>query len=117
METLFGHGENMLSSLACHRNTMKGGQHGEPGNEEIFIDRNGLRFCYVLDYMRDRKLPAFHDSLQYEEVFIEAQFFQLDGLVALCQNGIEELTKVLILNACYNTIFRTTKTPIRVVET
>eukprot|EP01084_Bolivina_argentea_P252570 423954_1 len=75
------------------RNSMMGGQNGEPGNKEIFIDRNGLRFGTVLDYMRDRRLPSFKHAWQYEEILMEAKFFQLDGLVTLCENLIKELTE------------------------
>ncbi len=108
VETLLRHGDNMLSSLVQYRNSMLGGWKGEPGNKEIFIDRNGSRFCYILDYMRDRKLPSFHHIWQYEEILIEANFFQLDGLIRLCQNGIDKLLTKVIINVMHNTISPTT---------
>ncbi len=93
MATLLSYGDNMLSALARNRNSFMGGQNGEACNE-IFIDRNGLRFSKILDYMRDLRLPSFKHAWQYEEILMEANFFQLDGLVALCEKSIKDLTEV-----------------------
>jgi hypothetical protein len=64
------------------------------GNGNIFIDRDGKRFRYVLNYLRSRTLhlPRSHHHLhQYFEIKEEAEFFGLNEMVQLLQREIKSL--------------------------
>jgi hypothetical protein len=52
----------------------------------VFIDRDGVRFRHVLNYLRTGKLPSFDAAWRYEEVAEEADFFALEPLKALAES-------------------------------
>jgi hypothetical protein len=47
------HGDNMLARMASERWQREGHNSSSSTDEPLFIERNGERFQYVLDYMRD----------------------------------------------------------------
>jgi len=56
-----------------------------PGKDEkgnIFIDRNGPRFGFILDYLRDGILPSPLPDITRQFLLKDAEFFKLDDLVA-----------------------------------
>jgi hypothetical protein len=48
-------------------------------NQEIFIDRNGLRFQYVLDYMRNEKAHVADNDFK-ESVLKELEYFGFENV-------------------------------------
>lgn len=56
-----------------------------------FIDRNGSTFGYILDYLRDKRLPNIAPNHK-AALFYEAIFYGLKDLVELIGNPIEEGT-------------------------
>lgn len=52
----------------------------------MFIDRDGVRFRHVLNYLRTGTLPSFDAAWRYEEVAEEADFFALEALKALAES-------------------------------
>lgn len=59
---------------------------------EIFIDRNGDLFAYILDYMRSQELPELSDELR-SRLSIEADYFLMKGLEEKLQKGSEKVEK------------------------
>ncbi|CAJ0944093.1 unnamed protein product, partial [Mesorhabditis belari] len=50
-------------------------------NEEIFIDRDSTQFRYILNYLRTRELPIGLSSSAWNELKIEAEFYNLPQLI------------------------------------
>ena len=52
-------------------------------NEEVFIDRNGKIFEYILDYMRheDITLMPIKDETFVKQLLTEAEFYQIEPLI------------------------------------
>jgi len=56
---------------------------------KVFIDRDGVLFRYILDYLRNQSviLPEnFHEKARLRA---EAEFFQLDGLLKYLDSKLE----------------------------
>jgi len=50
----------------------------------VVIDRDGTHFRIILNYLRDGTLKTESLKLSVaQELLVEAQYYQLDGLVAL----------------------------------
>ncbi|SOS79940.1 conserved Plasmodium protein, unknown function [Plasmodium sp. gorilla clade G1] len=56
--------------------------------EEIFIDRNGNRFEYILDFLRDGVLICENDINVLTKILIEAIYFKLFNLVKIIKKKI-----------------------------
>ncbi|SPJ11582.1 conserved Plasmodium protein, unknown function [Plasmodium sp. DRC-Itaito] len=56
--------------------------------EEIFIDRNGNRFEYILDFLRDGVLICENDINVLTRILIEAIYFKLFNLVKIIKKKI-----------------------------
>ncbi|KYN98181.1 hypothetical protein PGSY75_1238700 [Plasmodium gaboni] len=56
--------------------------------EEIFIDRNGKRFEYILDFLRDGVLICENDINVLTRILIEAIYFKLFNLVKIIKKKI-----------------------------
>ncbi|XP_074073265.1 potassium channel regulatory protein [Macrotis lagotis] len=52
-------------------------------NGQIFVDRDGLLFSYILDFLRTRLLSLPTDFSDYPRLRREANFYELDPLVEL----------------------------------
>lgn len=52
-------------------------------NGQIFVDRDGLLFSYVLEFLRTRLLSLPADFKDYPRLRREANFYELDPLVEL----------------------------------
>ena len=66
-------------------------QIDDHGREIYFIDRNPEVFKYILEYLRNHKLPPQIGSFQsnpelWRALRTEAEFYSLDGLVSLLKN-------------------------------
>jgi hypothetical protein len=53
------------------------GKDDNDGNDPILIDRNGERFQYILEYMRDTK-ASLPFSLSKEAILRDLQYFGLN---------------------------------------
>eukprot|EP00617_Octactis_speculum_P020662 CAMPEP_0185754850 /NCGR_PEP_ID=MMETSP1174-20130828/13437_1 /TAXON_ID=35687 /ORGANISM="Dictyocha speculum, Strain CCMP1381" /LENGTH=188 /DNA_ID=CAMNT_0028433225 /DNA_START=82 /DNA_END=648 /DNA_ORIENTATION=+ len=56
-----------------------------------FIDRDGTRFRHILNYLRNRTVPAFEDEWRFQEVLEEADFFGLPDLRDLVEAKISQM--------------------------
>ncbi|SBS98556.1 conserved Plasmodium protein, unknown function [Plasmodium ovale curtisi] len=59
--------------------------------EEIFIDRNGNRFEYILDFLRDGVLICENDMNVLTRILIEAVYFKLFALIKIIKKKISLL--------------------------
>ncbi|CAG9472464.1 conserved Plasmodium protein, unknown function [Plasmodium vivax] len=59
--------------------------------KEIFIDRNGSRFEYILDFLRDGVLICENDINVLTRILIEAVYFKLFSLIKILKKKIELL--------------------------
>ena len=76
--------QSMLAAMFSGRHSVKKEEDGS-----YFIDRDGTHFRYILNYLRDRgfkddMLPS--DSDTRKEILMEAEYYQLSGLVALLRH-------------------------------
>ena len=53
---------------------------GRDSKNRIFIDRDGVLFRYILDYLRNKKLSLPENFSERERLRIEAEFYRLDGM-------------------------------------
>jgi len=61
----------------------------------VFIDRDGVLFRYVLDYLRNDRLLLPDNFQETERLVVEAEWFKLDRL-------LEQVTKQQPVNKCIN---------------
>ena len=57
---------------------MFSGEHFENGT--LFLDRDGKHFRVILNYLRNGELVLPNGEMSEEELFIEAEFYQIKGL-------------------------------------
>lgn len=60
-------------------------------NQEIFIDRNGKRFEYILDFLRDGVLICENDINLLVKILIEAIYFKIVALIKILKKKIDLL--------------------------
>ncbi|SCP03669.1 conserved Plasmodium protein, unknown function [Plasmodium malariae] len=73
--------------------------------KEIFIDRNGNRFEYILDFLRDGMLICENDINVLTKILIEAVYFKLSSLIRIIKKKIC-LLYCNIGNNVYKKIFK-----------
>lgn len=80
-------------------------------NQEIFIDRNGKRFEYILDFLRDGVLICENDINLLVKILIEAIYFKIVALIKILKKKIDLLYSKLdssvnrkILKSIFNVI-------------
>ena len=56
------------------------------GKGKVFIDRDGVLFRYVLDYLRNQTIVLPENFHEKARLRTEAEFFQLDGLVRFLES-------------------------------
>lgn len=61
----------------------------EKGRKEIFVDRNGERFSYILDYLRDGVLVCPLEKSLLQGLLLEAKFFGLPSMVSDIQTSLD----------------------------
>jgi hypothetical protein len=84
LDTIEKGGISMLANMFSGRHSMKPDQDGY-----YFIDRNGEIFKYIIKYLRDGKLNL-DDLCLVRDVLDEAEYFNITGLVDLCNQKIPE---------------------------
>ncbi|PHJ20122.1 k+ channel tetramerization domain-containing protein [Cystoisospora suis] len=65
----------------------------EKGRKEIFVDRNGERFSYILDYLRDGVLVCPLEKSLLQGLLLEAKFFGLPSMVSDIQTSLDFLQR------------------------
>jgi hypothetical protein len=58
-------------------------------NGRFFIDRDGKFFRYILNYLRDGCVDLMTDEQQRKQLLKEAQFYQIQGLIACIEEALE----------------------------
>lgn len=58
-------------------------QQLKDSKDKLFIDRDGLLFRYVLDYMRTRQLILPENFAEKRRLKCEAEYYKLNGLIKL----------------------------------
>ncbi|EGT44461.1 hypothetical protein CAEBREN_22919 [Caenorhabditis brenneri] len=74
----------------------------------IFIDRSAEYFDVILNFMRDGHVELPETIREVKELCVEAEYYQLDGLVELCNANIKAANDTVKLNVG-GTVFQTTK--------
>lgn len=59
------------------------------GKGRIFLDRDGVLFRYILDYLRDEALQLPDGFREKQRLIKEAEYFKLDGLIKCIQGLID----------------------------
>ena len=57
----------------------------------FFIDRDGMLFRYILDYLRNSKLALPESFNERERLLVEAEFFRLKGIIKALQRDHERV--------------------------
>jgi len=61
---------------------------GRDSKNRIFIDRDGVLFRYILDYLRNKKLSLPENFSERDRLRVEADYYGLSGMSqALKENG------------------------------
>jgi hypothetical protein len=88
-----GHGRAHSSSMVpCGKMLRQNATDltGHPGDSGAYIlDRDGLSFRYVLNYLRnesDLPIPLPSNPVERQQLAIEAEYFMLDELLDLCRS-------------------------------
>ena len=76
LETLTKDPGSMLHAMFSGRFDTKPAEDGS-----YFIDRDGTHFRYILNYLRTGRLILPDDTMTWEEVFVEAEFYQVQGII------------------------------------
>ena len=87
LQTLTKDPGSMLHAMFSGRFDTKPAEDGS-----YFIDRDGTHFRYILNYLRTGKLVAPPDPTVREELEVEAEFYQIRGL-------LDELHPELVVEA------------------
>ncbi|XP_076949952.1 FH protein interacting protein FIP2-like isoform X2 [Bidens hawaiensis] len=66
----------MLAAMFSGRHTV----YKDPEKGHVFVDRDGMHFRHILNWLRDGVAPNLSES-EYSELLREAEFYQLLGLV------------------------------------
>ena len=66
----------MLHAMFSGRFDSKPGEDGS-----YFIDRDGTHFRYILNYLRTGQLVVPDDKIVRKELFTEAEFYQVQGIM------------------------------------
>lgn len=53
---------------------------GRDSKNRIFIDRDGVLFRYILDYLRNRKLSLPENFAERDRLRMEAEYYRLDSM-------------------------------------
>lgn len=83
LTTLLRDPESLLAALFSGRQRILRDSRGR-----FFIDRDGLLFRYVLDYLRNSRLTLPENFDEKERLLAEAEYFQLKGLIRSLQKLI-----------------------------
>ncbi|XP_072370320.1 putative potassium channel regulatory protein [Scyliorhinus torazame] len=65
-------------------------------NGQLFVDRDGSLFCYVLDFLRTRQITLPAGFSDYDRLMREADFYDLPSLVdLLIQDRLKQRLEIL----------------------
>ena len=88
-----------LQTLTIDPNSMLGGRFSEKFNEKpdvdgaFFIDRDGTHFRFILNYLRTMELSFPEGETAFRELQVEAQFYQIQGILDKLQFNSEIVTE------------------------
>lgn len=61
---------------------------------QYFIDRDGTYFCYILNYLRDKKLFLPNNFNELKQFLSEAKFYQIDRLINEIENRLNHTNEI-----------------------
>jgi hypothetical protein len=98
LNTITSDSDSMLANMFSGRHLMKPDSEGY-----YFIDRDGDIFKYVVKYLRDKRLNLDTiDTSIVKNIRDEAGYFQINGLVEVCDQNILYKSKTLNINIPYD---------------
>ena len=98
-DTLNNDGGGYLSILVRNQSMEGRVQNTLSKDGNIFIDRNGALFEYILDFLRNGRLPSRLSDVLLVDLKDEATFYQIPELVQLLEDKLVPGTN----NAIYDT--------------
>ncbi|CBZ51922.1 hypothetical protein NCLIV_017140 [Neospora caninum Liverpool] len=93
VETLLSVPDSYFTALLSSewRDSSPGGSRGHGEHTAIFVDRNGDRFTYVLDFLRDGVLLCPKEKSLLQGLRLEAKFFALEPLLVEVDRALEQI--------------------------
>ena len=80
-QSLLSHFPNTMIARAASETWNKSGKNNNNGtNVPIFMDRNGERFAYILDYMRDNKITLPLQNITREGIIDDLNYYGFDNV-------------------------------------
>jgi hypothetical protein len=69
-------------------------------SNKLFIDRDGILFRYILDYMRNKTLILPENFSERHRLKCEAEYYQLKGLLRLIDDQLNHVANNINLSNC-----------------
>ena len=88
LPTLLKDSDSLLSAMFSGRQKIPRDSRGR-----FFIDRDGVLFRYILDYLRNSKLALPEEFMERERLVVEAEYFKLKGMARALQRETPENNK------------------------
>lgn len=88
LPTLLKDSDSLLSAMFCGKQKIPRDSRGR-----FFIDRDGVLFRYILDYLRNSKLALPEEFMEKERLLVEAEYFKLKGMARALQRETENNKK------------------------
>jgi hypothetical protein len=98
-DTLNNDGGGYLSILVRNQSMEGRVQNTLSKDGNIFIDRNGALFEYILDFLRNGRLPSRLSDVLLVDLKDEATFYQIPELVQLLEDKLVPGTNDSIIAA------------------
>ncbi|EPT30651.1 K+ channel tetramerization domain-containing protein [Toxoplasma gondii TgCatPRC2] len=92
-ETLLSVPDSYFTALLSSgwRDSSPGSRDHGTEDKPIFVDRNGERFTYVLDFLRDGVLLCPREKILLQCLRLEAKFFALEPLLVEVERELEQI--------------------------
>jgi hypothetical protein len=87
----FSTSNETLKKYDCFLSNLDPLKKDKDGN--IFIDRNGKLFEYILEYLRSDTVPKYED-VDYKQLLVEAEFYKIAPLITILQTEINRHKKI-----------------------
>ena len=84
----------MLHAMLSGRFDTKSGEDGS-----YFIDRDGTRIRFILNYLRTGELIVPNDEIIRRELLAEAKFYHVEGMITVLERAVYPFKDSVILSS------------------